>query len=159
MPRRGRIRSLAFDGQGELLAAACGDGIVRFWRPSSGDTVTELASQVGWSRAIAVEPSGDRLAVGSGVGDIEVYEIATGDLLVRLAGHAGRILMLGFAGDGDRLVSAAADGTARSWSLADQGELAQVRVDASGQCAAFDATSGRLLLAGASGVTCLSLAE
>ena len=156
--KAGRIRSLAFDGQGELLAAACGDGIVRFWRPTTGDSVTELASQAGWSRAIAVEPSGDRLAVGSGAGDIEIYEIATGDIVARLAGHAGRILMLGFAGDGDRLGSAAADGTARSWSIADQRELAQVRVDASGQCAAFDAISGRLLLAGAAGVTCLSLA-
>jgi len=49
-------------------------------------------------------------------------------------------LILGFTKDGDRLKRAAADGTARSWSIADQEVLAQVRVDASGQCVAFDVT-------------------
>ncbi len=65
--------------------------------------------------------------------------------------------MLGFAAHPDRLVSAAADGTARLWSLSEQRQLAQVRVDASLHCAAFDAVRGRLLAGSAAGLALLTV--
>jgi hypothetical protein len=59
--------------------------------------------------------------------------------------------MLGFATDPGVLVSAAADGTIRSWSLAEQKQLAEIRVAPSLQTAAFDAGNGMILAASAGG--------
>jgi len=61
----------------------------------------------------------------------------------------GRVLMVGFTADPDVLVSAAADGTVRSWSLTGQKQLAEIRVDASLQAAALDASNGIVLSASA----------
>ena len=40
---------------------------------------------------------------------------------------------------------AAADGTVRAWAIEDRQQLAEVRVDASLQCAALDRTAQRVL--------------
>ncbi len=153
--KAGRIRSLAFDGEGELLAACGGDGTVCLWRASTGQTVAQFTNPSGWTRAITVDHAGTAVAVGSGTGDIHVRDVTTGRILGSLRGHTGRVLLLGFAHEADRLVSAAADGTVRLWSLSRQLEIAQIRVDASGQCGSFDPTSGRLLVGSAAGVTAL----
>ena len=50
------------------------------------------------------------------------------------------------------LVSAAADGTVRSWSVHTQKQLAQIRVDASLQCAAFS-PDDEMIIAGSAGGT------
>ncbi|MCF2533805.1 hypothetical protein LZ495_42225 [Yinghuangia sp. KLBMP8922] len=65
--------------------------------------------------------------------------------------------MAAFTNDPDRLVSAAAGGTVRLWSLTGQHQVAEVRIDASLHCAAFDADSGRVLAASALGVTALQV--
>lgn len=151
--KAGRIRSLAFDGAGTTLAAACGDGTARLW-DATGSLLDEIPAVGGWSRAVALDERGTRVAVGAGTGMITVRAVATGSIVAELPGHAGRILQLGFFGD--RLLSAGADGTVRLWSLIEQQTVAQVRVDASGQCAGFDAASGKVVVASAAGVTSLT---
>lgn len=73
----GRIRSLAFNSDGSVLAAACGDGDAKLWN-SNGDLLMQAQAGQGWSRTVAVDPTGTRLAVGSGTGDIIVRDTATG---------------------------------------------------------------------------------
>jgi WD40 repeat protein len=97
------------------------------------------------------------LAVGTGTGDIHVHHLGSGQPIGHLAGHSGRVLMLGFTSDEEQLVSAAADGTARQWSLSRQEQVAQVRVDAAGQCAAFDVIHGDVLVGSAAGLTALTI--
>lgn len=65
--------------------------------------------------------------------------------------------MIGFTADPDVLVSAAADGTIRAWSLSGHKHLAEVRVDASLQTAAFDISSGIVLAASAGGTTAIKI--
>lgn len=153
----GRIRSLAFDDDGGVLAAAGGDGIIRLWHASTGEAITRVASPSGWARTVTVDSGGVFVALGSGTGDIHICDINTGRVSAHLPGHTGRVLMLGLTRDGDRLASAAADGTVRLWSLSQQQQLAQVRVDASGQCAAFDPASERVVVGSGAGVAALTL--
>jgi len=94
--------------------------------------------------------------VGSGPGDIYVREVAGDRFVAHLFGHSGRVLMLGFGSDADRLVSAAADGTVRSWSLAEPRQLAEVRVDASLQCGAFSPDSQSVIAGSAAGVAAIT---
>ncbi|MCQ4083989.1 hypothetical protein NGB36_26230 [Streptomyces sp. RB6PN25] len=84
-------------------------------------------------------------------------DIGSDRFIAHLAGHTGRILMLGFAEDGDGLVSAAADGTVRLWSLSEQRQTAEVRVDASLHCAGFERATGQVLVGSAAGVVALTI--
>lgn len=155
----GRVRSMAFDAAGDLVAAGGGDGSVRLWRADTGEILTEWTNPAGWARTINLDASGLRAAVGSGTGDIYVRDLAVSTNIAHLIGHTGRVLMLGFAPSTDRpdrLVSAGADGTVRIWSISEQREIAKVRVDASLQCATFDADSACLLAASATGVVALT---
>lgn len=154
---QGHIRSIAFEGSGELLITGGGEGTVRLWQVSSGELVAECAQAGGWVRCVAIEGSGARTAVGLGLGDITVHHLTAGRATAHLHGHNGRVLMLSFSGDPDRLVSAAADGTVRLWSLAEARQLAEVRVDASLHCAAFDLATSTVLAGNASGVVAITV--
>ncbi|MFP3965375.1 NB-ARC domain-containing protein [Actinomadura fulvescens] len=138
---QGRIRSLTFDATGDLLATGGGEGTARVWNIPAGEQVIEIAHTTNWVRTVALDPSGTKLAIGCGPGDIYVHDLSNGKVAAPLLGHSGRILMLGFTPDPDRIISAAADGTVRTWSISLQQQIAEVRVDASLQCAAYDPTS------------------
>lgn len=155
--KAGRVRSLAFNGNANLLAAAGGDGVVRLWQASTGQPLSDDLDVSGWARTVALDGAGARLAVGTGTGDIHVHHLGSGLPIRHLVGHNGRVLMLGFTSHTDQLVSAAADGTARQWSLSRQEQIAQVRVDAAGQCAAFDAIHGGVLVGSAAGLAALTI--
>ncbi|MFI9041121.1 hypothetical protein [Streptomyces sp. NPDC053726] len=66
-----------------------------------------------------------------------------------LPGHTGRVLMAAFLDGPDHLPSAAADGTVRLWSSTEQRQLAEVRADASLHCAAYDQTTGHVVVGSA----------
>jgi len=150
--RPGRVRSLAFDGSGKLLAAGSGDGTVRVWHTTTGELAAQFANPGAWARTVALDSCGTQLAVGTGTGQIQVHDLASGQPPAQLVGHTGRVLMLALLPDRDVLVSAAADGTARLWSTSQRRELAQVRLDATLHCAAFDTGTGQLLAGSAAGV-------
>jgi hypothetical protein len=106
-----------------------------------------------------LDHQGSQIAVGAGTGDIYLYDDASAEPSITLAGHRGRVLILGFSADDASLVSAAADGTARRWTLDGQGGSAQVRVDASAQCASYDLSTGHAAVASAAGTLLLRVAD
>ncbi|MFF1787681.1 NB-ARC domain-containing protein [Kitasatospora sp. NPDC058243] len=155
----GRVRSLAFDTDGDLLAAAGGDGTVHLWDARTGRHLTRLVNPGGWARAIAIDADGRRLAIGSGTGEIHIRDIHSEQFVAHLPGHSGRVLMVTFLDDPDRLVSAAADGTVRAWSISQQQQLVEVRVDATLNCATADPCTARVLVGSAAGTALLRLGE
>ncbi len=90
-------------------------------------------------------------------GEISVRDLRADRFTAHLSGHTGRILMLGFTGHEDHLVSAAADGTVRLWSLSEQRQISEVRVDASLHCAAYDGVKDQVLVGSAAGVVALTI--
>ncbi len=106
---------------------------------------------------MAIDSRGTHLAIGAGSGDIHVRSLSTDRFVAHLPGHTGRVLMIEFVEGTDLLVSAAADGTVRLWSLSEQRQLAQVRVDASLHCAAFDQSAHRVVAGSAAGIVTLSI--
>ncbi|WP_238783328.1 NB-ARC domain-containing protein [Streptomyces monomycini] len=153
----GRLRSLAFNADGQVLAACGGDGSVRVWWAADGEFISRFTCPTGWARAVTLDDEGARAAVGAGTGDIVVRDLAGDRFTAQLSGHSGRILMVGFTSTPDRLVSAAADGTVRLWSLSEQQQIAEVRVDGSLNCAAYDPFHNRVLVGSAAGVVALEL--
>lgn len=108
-------------------------------------------------RTVGIDDDGARVVVGLGSGDVSVHGIVGDASPVHLFGHGGRVLAASFVADGDELVTAAADGTVRLWSISAQRQRAQVRVDASLQCACVDRLTGSVLASSSTGVVALDL--
>lgn len=130
---------------------------MHLWDARTGQHLSRFVNPGGWARSISVDAAGTRLAVGSGTGEIHVRDVRTEQFIGHLPGHAGRVLVVAFSEVPDHLVSAAADGTVRAWSLSRQRQLAQVRVDATLNCAAADPGTGRVLVGSAAGPVSLRL--
>ena len=149
----GERRVWSLDTGGDLAAAACGDGSVRVWS-LAGDWTLRLNEEERRTWSVALNRNGTgwprpARADSRGCGTF---------LQGRWPGTTGPMtFMLGFAADPDVLVSAAADGTIRSWSVAGQKQLAEIRVAPSLQTAAFDARSGMILAASASGTLAIQV--
>jgi WD40 repeat protein len=152
----GRVRSIAFDPTGRVLVTGGGDGAARSWDADTGRQLSDVPNPTGWVRTVAVDNAATRLAAGLGSGDISIRRLDSDTPPVHLFGHGGRILALGFVSD-DQLLSAAADGTVRLWSISAQHQLAQVRVDASLQCACVHRQTGSVLVSSSAGVIALEL--
>ncbi|MFG2561065.1 WD40 repeat domain-containing protein [Streptomyces sp. NPDC048496] len=129
------------------------------WHALAGEFRSRFSSPSGRARAVTVDVPGHRVAVGAGTGDIAVRHLGTDKFTSHLSGHTGRILMLGFTSGEDHLVSAAADGTVRLWSLGEQRQIAEVRVDASLHCAAFEPGTGEVLIGSSAGVVALEIKD
>lgn len=127
------------------------------WHAHTGQLVAEIPNKGMWARAVALDSTGTHALIGMGTGEVHLHDLNAHRTVSELTGHTGRVLLVGFTDVDDRVVSAAADGTARVWSVGSQQQVAQVRADTSGQCAAFDPESGRLLIIGANGVTRLTI--
>lgn len=126
------IRSLAFTPDGNTLASAGYDKVVRIWSIATGLTDRVLRGQISDGRegeihAMALSPDGSRLAVagymsstcpGNGCGDIRLFDLNTGQLIGLASGHGNIVLSLAFSADGRRFASASADGTTKVWDAA-----------------------------------------
>jgi WD40 repeat protein len=155
----GRIRSMAFDETGELLLTGGGDGTVRLWRIADGNKIEEFTEPARWVRAVALDRPGNRVAIGAGDGLITLHDRTGSQKATDLLGHSGRVLLVSFTNNPDRLVSAAADGTVRTWSVTEARQIAQTRLDASLQCAAFSLVTGAVLAGSAAGVTTVACSD
>ncbi|MGH3550751.1 MAG: trypsin-like peptidase domain-containing protein, partial [Pseudonocardiaceae bacterium] len=73
----------------ELLVSASGDGTVRIWDPTTGDTERTLAGHTGGVRGVCAVRVADRelLASASGDGTVRIWDPTTGDTERTLAGH------------------------------------------------------------------------
>jgi WD40 repeat protein len=77
------VNELCFDAKGTVLAAAGGDGTVRFYEPKAGNPL-KLVSPGSNVFAIALDSAGKRVASGSADGLVKIWDVADARLLVTL---------------------------------------------------------------------------
>ena len=121
------ITALTASGDGEVLASASADGVIKVWRLATGECLrsfaagAEAAGAAGAAAVLALAFSRDASAlVSAGLdGVVRVWGLRSGKGVCEMRGHAshvtGVVLMLEEAGGGARVVSAGADGTVRLW--------------------------------------------
>lgn len=72
---------LVFSPDGDTLAGAGGDGVVRLWSVADPDDASEVDVEGDKPVAVAFSPDGARLAVASSDAPVSVHDVATGEKL------------------------------------------------------------------------------
>jgi WD40 repeat protein len=114
-------RTLAFDGEGSLLAMGRGDGSIRVIRTASGEDAALLQDDPPiFSTRLAFHPEVPLLASGNGYGQVRFWDSRTfADRPPQLSGHRGEINGIAFDVQGDRLLTSGRDAEVRLWTLDD----------------------------------------
>lgn len=127
---------LALSPDGRELAGSYRDAIV-VWEAATGKAARVLAT-ASWTDVLAWSPDGVELATEDAEG-VARLDAACGSSLGELRGHrrvvseagaASRVTGAVFSPDGRRLLTTGADGTLRSWAVADGSPLTKVDLDA-----------------------------
>jgi transcriptional regulator with XRE-family HTH domain len=125
-PSNGGVNTVAFSPDSHLLAAAYGDGYVRFWNPVAGQAAgSPLPVDTGLEGGVyglAFSPDGKLLATGDAAGYVRLWNPATGQAvgasLPSDTGPLGGVNVVAFSPDGKLLATAGVDGTVRLWNPA-----------------------------------------
>jgi WD40 repeat protein len=107
---------VAVSGDGRTVATAGSDGVVRVWRPDTGDPPVAIPGHDGEVRGVAISPDGATVASAGADGTVRLRTLTGGRERV-LSGHEGTVNSVAFRADGRAVVTAGDDGTVRLWTL------------------------------------------
>src|SRR5262249_15965710 len=117
------IRAVVFSPDGNHLATASGDGMVKLWDAKRLDEkqdarLTLLARVPGPSVNVAFSPDGRRLATGGGGNTVKVWDGEKGgERRATLRGHSKEVYAVAFSPDGEGrwIASGGEDGKVKIW--------------------------------------------
>lgn len=109
------VRSLAWSPQGDRLASAGWDSLVKLWDPVHGAELARMQGHHGWVMKVAWSNDGKRLATAGGDRLIIVWDAQTGQKLLTMHGHNDFVDAVVWSPDGERLASAGIDNSVRFW--------------------------------------------
>lgn len=141
-------RAVAFNGDGTVLAAGGGTGVVTLWDLTSGSLTRSLD---GHTEAVTVLSfsAGGLLASGSNDKTAKLWNPKSGQMLRTFEGFSAPVCMVGFAADGN-LRMGTAGGAVRAWKMRDGGSIQTLTTSTEnmfwdGICRVVLSSSGKLL--------------
>ncbi|NEO42922.1 MAG: AAA family ATPase [Moorea sp. SIO4A3] len=114
---QGKVKQVAFMRDGQHLASAGGDGIVRLWDLNTGQVQQELKAHWAWVKQLQFSRDGQHLAIAAGNGIVRLYDLNTGGVQQKFEGHGALVMQLQFSWDGQHLAIAAGNGIVRLCDL------------------------------------------
>jgi len=114
------ITGLAFSPDGQRLASAGDDQVIRIWNLDTGSIIhtIDIPQRSDWI-PLVFSPDGKTLASGRDDGTIDLWDTTTGDPLADpMNGHTAAIQSLAFSPDGKYLASGSDDRTVIIWDIA-----------------------------------------
>jgi WD40 repeat protein len=112
----GRIMSLTFHADGQMLATGDTTGEVCLWQVVEGQKLRTLEQYSSWVWSIAFSPNGEILASGSEEGIARLWNVKNECFIQALVGHSSWIFSIAFSRDGNLLATGSADHTIRLWN-------------------------------------------
>jgi WD40 repeat protein len=116
---KGVVISLAFSSNGQLLATASTDGIIRLWQVADGKLASELPKQEKPILSVAFSPDNALLATAGADRVVRLWRVADGKPAQTLKGHESLVGAVAFSADGTILASGALDGAINLWQVSD----------------------------------------
>ncbi|MBR8832557.1 MAG: NACHT domain-containing protein [Stigonema ocellatum SAG 48.90 = DSM 106950] len=117
---QGRIRSVAFSPDGQILASGGANNTIKLWEISEisqSKCIKTLDGHTNWVWKVVFSPDGQTLASSSEDQTIRLWDIHTGECLQVLRGHNHWVWTVAFSPDGQILASGSADSTVKLWDV------------------------------------------
>ncbi len=122
-PHKFRIRSLSFHKDGNKLASAGAEKIIKLWQIDSFEKenfkVKEIQTFEGHSAGVGgvdFSPNGEMLASASSDGTVRLWRLDGTEIQI-LQGHDAAVLNVSFSPNGKLLASSSEDRTIKLWRL------------------------------------------
>ena len=122
-----RAYSVAFSGDGRVLASGSWDGTIKLWDVASGRELRTLAGHGHGVYKAVFSPDARRLASASRDGTVKVWDAATGSNTLTLAADSLAAKAVAWSPDGRLLASGGNDGVVKLWDAATGRELRALR--------------------------------
>ncbi|NEO74421.1 MAG: hypothetical protein F6K52_34420, partial [Moorea sp. SIO3H5] len=113
---QGRVKQVAFRRDGQHLASAGEEGMVRLWDLKTGQVQQEFKGHQGRVRQVEFSLDGQLFASAGEERIVRVWDLKTGQVQA-LKGHQGRVRQVALSQDGQLLASAGFDGIVRLWDI------------------------------------------
>jgi len=126
--------SLTYSSNGQHLAAAHYNGVIRVWKTATWELLATLPGHEKdvWP-VVAFSPDGRTLASASQDRNVKLWDIGAKDkrdadrLIRTLSEHPAGVAGVAFSSDGGRLLAACSDGTVKIWDVATGQETSSFR--------------------------------
>ncbi|MBD2023225.1 AAA-like domain-containing protein [Leptolyngbya sp. FACHB-711] len=113
-----RVLDVSFSSDGQQVAIAAQDGIIRIWNPSSGK-IKEFRGHSDWINTISFSPDGQFVLSASKDGTAHLWNLS-GQEIQEFPGHESQVYDAVFSADGQRIATASSNGKVRIWNLSGQ---------------------------------------
>jgi WD40 repeat protein len=114
--------AIAASPDGNEVALAHTDNIVRRWNVATGQVTAALVGHVGPVMSLAFSPDGRRLASCGGDATVKIWDRESGTLVATLTGHSQGVRGVAFSPNGTRIAASGLDGRLLIWN-AETGRL------------------------------------
>ncbi|MEX2175854.1 MAG: WD40 repeat domain-containing protein [Pirellulaceae bacterium] len=142
------VTAVCLHSNGQWLATAGDDHIVRVWSLADGKLLQRLDQHLDWVRTIDYSPDGKLLASAGNDRQILLWDAATGEMRDVLAAHAGAIAAIRFSHDGSRLAALGFEGTIKIYDVRNRVLVAEPSAPCRDMRAIAFSPDDRLLAAG-----------
>ncbi|MCC6427271.1 MAG: protein kinase [Phycisphaerales bacterium] len=111
------IATVAFSSNGEQIATAGFDGLVKLWR-ADGSPVRTLTTDIGVIWCVRYSPDGRVIAAGGNDGAVQIWSLGLDTPAITIKTSSDRTPAIAFSADGSSLATAAAHGQVEVWDVA-----------------------------------------
>ncbi|KAG0217474.1 hypothetical protein BGX31_000239 [Mortierella sp. GBA43] len=146
------VRDVCYSPQGSQLVSASDDTTVRLWNVESGECQLTLTGHSVGVTSVAYSPKGDMVASGGEDKAIRIWDVLRGECLAEVRNFQGSIRGIAWSAglDGTFLFTGCKDGSVHKWKVTEEDGKDEEEQDRYSLQLCWTATSGALMMTGAS---------